>query len=74
MTVDGVMRIWVEVTVSPPPSIVPNTGSQKEAPERAQQIPKADEQVLSFLIHVTCHMLSAREVSLGCHLVEDALI
>ena len=45
MTADGVMRIWVEVTVTPPPAALPAPLSLKEAPERAQQAPKAAEQV-----------------------------
>ena len=53
MTVDGVMRIWVEVTVTPPPAALPAPLSPKEAPERAQQAPKAAEQVPSLYSFAT---------------------
>ena len=51
MTADGVMRIWVEVTVAPPAPVLPSAVSPKEAPAKAPQPPKAAEQVsASFTI------------------------
>ena len=50
MTVDGVMRIWVEVTVTPPPSAVSSPGSLREPPDSAQQASKAADQVLSMFV------------------------
>ena len=52
MTVDGVMRIWVEVTVTPPPSAVSSPGSLREPPDSAQQASKAADQVLSMFVNV----------------------
>ncbi|CAL5224911.1 g7676 [Coccomyxa viridis] len=43
MTADGVMRIWVEVTVAPPTPVLPGPVSPKEPPAKAQQPPKAVE-------------------------------
>ena len=56
MTADGVMRIWVEVTVTPPPAALPAPLSPKEAP-RAQQAPKAAEQVPSLCSFVNMNWM-----------------